>query len=97
MYGMQGSGVRISWAPLGFQGFKEAIIFIFSIKKSLSDYIDLSPRVRSTLYTLIRLKLKNLLITKLNLNITGLTAIELKPIKLNKEIRKAAYNFFINV
>lgn len=54
--------------------------------------IDNILRGKSDLYTFIRFKLKQFIITKFKVNISGFNAIELEPVKFSNDINKAAKN-----
>ena len=82
-------------SPLAFQfnsknEYDPKKISKFARLKKFINPVDKKLRGRSTLYSLLRFQFKNFLVLKQGLNISGFKAIELEPIKNEKDIKNAA-------
>ena len=82
-------------SPLAFQSnskneYDPKKISKFARLKKFINPLDKKLRGRSTLYSMLRFQFKNFLVLKKGLNISGFKAIELEPIKNEKDIKNAA-------
>ena len=82
-------------SPLAFQSDVRNLYDpnqISQLKKLKKLIIPLDKRLRgySSLYTYLRMQLKNYFVLKQSINVSGFKAIELEPIKYKKEIKNAA-------